>query len=260
MDNQTLNIKPKNGYGFVYCYISPSGKRYIGKTKTTLKTRAQHNTRGYKGCTAFYNAIQKYGFQNFSVEILQEVPIEVLTLVETQYIIDYDTTNPKKGYNIITDYHNFLSTLNRIPIYCYDGISGKFLKRYDSIAQAQRQMNVYRGSIQRIVNCKDHRVKNCVWLTEYFEQIQIEKNNLQPNSKEIFEYDCKTGNYLRSFSSIRQAARETGYDRKTISDQVANKSKKHSKYLFSSLKVDNIYDGSSTTIPCGVDSSESKQR
>ena len=50
MDNQKLSIKPRNGYGFVYKYTSPSGKIYIGKTKTTLKERAKNNAKGYKGC------------------------------------------------------------------------------------------------------------------------------------------------------------------------------------------------------------------
>ena len=66
MDNQTLSIMPKHGFGFIYCYTSPSGKKYIGKTKTSLKTRAENNQRGYKGCTAFYNAIQ-----NMDGKILQ---------------------------------------------------------------------------------------------------------------------------------------------------------------------------------------------
>lgn len=241
MDNQTLNIKPKSGYGFVYCYTSPSGKKYIGKTKTTLKTRAEQNARGYKGCTAFYNAIQKYGFDNFSVEILEEVPLDVLVEAETQYIIDYDTTNPEKGYNIVTDYHKFLAAFNRIPVYSYDGITGKFVQSYESIADAERIMNVYRGSIRRIINSHIHHVKGMLWLTEKFEQIEVVENNIQATSKNIHQYDPKSGEYICSFNSIREAAKLTGFDRKTISDQVAGKSKKHTKYYFSSLKVDNIY-------------------
>ena len=65
MDNQKLSIKPHNGYGFVYKYTSPSGKIYIGKTKTTLKERAKNNGNGYLNCTIFFRAIQKYGFEKF---------------------------------------------------------------------------------------------------------------------------------------------------------------------------------------------------
>lgn len=259
MDNQTLNIMPKHGFGFIYCYTSPSGKKYIGKTKTTLKTRASHNQRGYKGCTAFYNAIKKYGWENFQVEILEEVPLEILQEVETEYIIDMDTTNPQKGYNIVTTYYKFLASLRQIPVYSYDEFTGKFIQKFDSIAEAERQMKVYRGSIRRILNDPNHHVRNRLWKTEKFDYVEVVENNVQPNKKEIYRYDPITGNFLQSYSSIREAAKITGFDRKTISDQVAQKAKKEKKYIFRDFKVDNLYDGSSTTIPSGVNSSELKQ-
>lgn len=258
MDNQTLSIMPKHGFGFIYCYTSPSGKKYIGKTKTSLKTRAEYNQRGYKGCTAFYNAIQKYGWDNFQVEILEEVPLEVLLEAETQYIIDMDTTNPQKGYNIITDYHKFLSALNHIPVYSYDGQTGEYLERFNSIAEAEREMNVYRGSIRRIINDPIHHVRGRLWKTEKFDKVEIIPNNIQSNTKSIYRYDPITGEFLQEYASIREAAKITGFDRKTISDQVARKAKRERKYVFRDFKVKNLYDESSTTIPSGVGSSESK--
>ena len=260
MDNQTLSIKPKYGYGFIYCYTSPSGKKYIGKTKTDLKTRAKKNFVGYKGCVAFYNAIQKYGWENFEVEILEECPIEVLLEAETQYILDMDTTNPDKGYNIVTDYYEFLATLKKIPVYSYDGETGIFIEKFDSISDAERAMGVYRGSIRRIINSPTHHVRNRLWKTEFFQSVPIVKNNVQATSKKVYQYDPKTGDFLKEFSSIREAARQTGYDRNTIMLQVAEREKRHSKYLFRGYKVNNLFDESSTTIPCGVDSSESKKK
>ena len=258
MDNQILSIKPKFGYGFIYCYTSPSGKKYIGKTTTTLKERAGHNAIRYKGCTAFYNAIKKYGWQHFTVQILTEEPIETLLEAESQYIVDFDTTNPEKGYNIITKYIEFLANLKRIPVYSYDGQTGNFIEKFNSIAEAERAMQVYRGSIQRIINDNMHHVRNRLWKTEYYEKVPVTKNNLQSTSKTIYQYDPNTGDYIATFSSIRQAARVTGYDRNTIIRQVRQEEKKHNKYLFRSFKVNNLYDESSTTIPSGVDSSESK--
>jgi len=63
---------------------------------------------------------------------------------------------------------------------------------------------------------------------------------------------------LQAYASIREAAKITGFDRKTISDQVALKAKRERKYIFRDFKVNNLYDESSTTIPCGVESSDSK--
>ena len=70
--------KPKQGHGFIYRYISPSNKNYIGQTTKSLKERAKNNGNGYKNCSVFYNAILKYGFKNFKIEILGEFKIEFL--------------------------------------------------------------------------------------------------------------------------------------------------------------------------------------
>lgn len=46
------------------------------------------------------HAIRKYGKDNFKVETLCECLIEELNDEETKYVEQYDTTNPKKGYNL----------------------------------------------------------------------------------------------------------------------------------------------------------------
>jgi hypothetical protein len=69
-----MEKRPKSGYGFIYKYTSPSGSSYVGQTTRSLQERAGHNGKCYKGCDLFYKAIQKYGFSNFTVEILAEVP------------------------------------------------------------------------------------------------------------------------------------------------------------------------------------------
>ena len=56
---------------FVYRHTSPSGGVYIGIT-TNPKLRFSQNGEKYKGCHIFYNAIQKYGWDNFNHEILFE--------------------------------------------------------------------------------------------------------------------------------------------------------------------------------------------
>lgn len=261
MDNQTLNVRPKSGYGFIYCYTSPSGKKYIGQTRTTLKERAKLNAKGYKGCSAFYRTIQKYGWDNFSVEILDEVPLDVLNESEIQYILYYDTVNKEKGYNIMQEKYEYLASLKRIPVYSYDKNSGEFLERYESIAAAERAMNVHYGTIRRVLNLPNKHVRNRLWKTEKIEKAEIIKNNIQPHSIKVYMYDSKSGNFLQEFSSIREAAKLTGYNRCTIQEHVSRKNvKKGRKHTFKNYKVENLYNGSSTTIPImEVDSSESKE-
>lgn len=249
MDNQKLSVKPRNGYGFIYCYTSPSGKKYIGKTKTSLKERSKNNAKGYKGCSAFYNAIQKYGWENFEVEILEEVPIDVLDDIEVEYILMYDTSNKEKGYNIVTDRQEFIRIFNQIPVYSYNGETGEFIERFESVAAAERVMGVYRGSIRRILNDPLHHVKGRLWKTEKFNKVEVIKNNNQPTSLTVYIYDAKTGEFLQGFSSVREAARETGYNRSTIQEQLSKNVVKHAKkYIFRYFKVENLFNESSTTI------------
>lgn len=90
--------------GFIYKIYKYTNlinnKIYIGQTKQSLEERADKG-RNYKGSTHFYNAIQKYGWENFIGEILEEVnTIEEANEKETYYIALYDSTNQDIGYNI----------------------------------------------------------------------------------------------------------------------------------------------------------------
>lgn len=60
----------KDNYS-IYKHTSPSGKSYIGITKQGKK-RFGKDGNGYKKQRKFYNAIQKYGWDNFKHEIIED--------------------------------------------------------------------------------------------------------------------------------------------------------------------------------------------
>lgn len=248
MDDQTLSKKPQYGYGFIYCYTSPSGKKYIGQTRTTLKQRAGVNGKSYQGCSAFNNAIKKYGWENFQVEILEEVPLDVIDETEVNYILDYNTVDPKFGYNIMQERCKYMATLRHVPVYSYDEFTGEFLESYSSIADAERAMNVHAGSIRRTLNQLNHHVKQRVWMTEKFERVEVVPKNVQATSKKVYMYDGKTGQYLQEFDSLRAAARDTTIPRSYIATS-ATEERTWGKYprLFRFYKVDCLSLESSTT-------------
>lgn len=75
-----------------------NGKKYIGMTSRPLKQRS-NGGEGYKGCTKFYNAIQKYGWDNFRHIILyKNLTKEEAEFREQQLIKSHNTQT--KGYNI----------------------------------------------------------------------------------------------------------------------------------------------------------------
>ena len=85
----------------VYCYISPSNKRYVGITKNTLQQRAGANGQLYKHNTYFYKAIKKYGWNNFQKIILfDNLTQDIACDLERFYIRLWNTCNSDYGYNL----------------------------------------------------------------------------------------------------------------------------------------------------------------
>lgn len=77
-----------------------NGKVYIGQTKQKPEKRWD-NGRGYVDCSKFYNAILKYGWDNFEHIILyQNLSMEQADFLEMQLIEKYNSINDKFGYNI----------------------------------------------------------------------------------------------------------------------------------------------------------------
>ena len=77
-----------------------NNKKYVGLTRQTVEQRWQ-NGQGYKYCTLFNNAIKKYGWQNFSHEIVATgLSEEEACELERELIRDLHTCDKEYGYNI----------------------------------------------------------------------------------------------------------------------------------------------------------------
>jgi len=85
----------------VYKHTSPSGKSYIGQTKNLYKRNIEHKSNRTK-CSAFALAIKKYGWDNFTHEILIEnISVDEANDWEKFYIFIHNTLAPH-GYNLTT--------------------------------------------------------------------------------------------------------------------------------------------------------------
>lgn len=83
----------------IYKHTSPSGKSYIGQTRNIEQRNASHKIPSSK-CTAFRNAIQKYGWDNFTHEVLaDDLTLEQANVYEEQLIAEHNTLAPH-GYNL----------------------------------------------------------------------------------------------------------------------------------------------------------------
>lgn len=90
-------------YGLIYMFTNKANnKKYIGQTIQNIKNRiAQHKYKSKENSEnyAFYNAINKYGWDNFKCEIIDYADSEIdLHEKEIYYINKFDTY--KNGYNM----------------------------------------------------------------------------------------------------------------------------------------------------------------
>ena len=87
----------------IYAHINKiNGKVYIGQTcYRNINQRWRHGE-GYKHSPHFYNAIQKYGWENFEHIILFEdiCGYELADVIERELIQKYQSNNSEYGYNI----------------------------------------------------------------------------------------------------------------------------------------------------------------
>lgn len=239
MDNQQPSVnnglfyqKPKKGYGYIYKYTSPSGKSYIGQTINSLADRAKSLTTGigYKKCSLFWKAINKYGWSNFLASILIEVPIEELNKKEQEYINYYNTIAPN-GYNLA----NGGSGGKKKQVFVYSAQNGDFLEVYSSLSEAYIQTGVPIETISTIIstnngfkNYKDRRISHNLTFLDYYMPNYDISNLSRKNYCKIYVYD-REGNYLQSFETIVQAAKELDVGESSIR-KCLNGTSLHVKY------------------------------
>lgn len=89
----------KNRKYFVYRHVAPNGKMYIGITsKANPQDRWMNDGSGYLSNLHFWNAIQKYGWENFQhIIVAHNLSVDTACHLEEYLIKKYDTMN--NGYN-----------------------------------------------------------------------------------------------------------------------------------------------------------------
>lgn len=99
--DQIANISSRPQKEFViYKFTSPSGKSYVGQTNDYARRMQQHKST--KACRGLSNAIAKYGWDSFMVEILKDgLTLEEANHWEVFYIQHGKTISPF-GYNLNT--------------------------------------------------------------------------------------------------------------------------------------------------------------
>ena len=185
-----------------------NGKIYIGQTVGTLEHRmSQHKANGKK-ISVIGNAIHKYGWDNFDVEVIDEAEtIEELNRKEIYWIGYYKSLSPN-GYNLELGGRNALpeeETRKKISeankgrhlaeksprarkVYMFS-LNGDFIAEYGSVREASRQTNIPYGQISGVCRGEHFIARGYRW--------SYNKNKLPdlPNkSSIILTYNGKSAN------------------------------------------------------------------
>lgn len=133
----------------IYCHRNKiNGKLYIGQTKSTLIRRTRKDGSGYEGSSYFWNAIQKYGWDNFESTILEEnISDELIDEREKYWIHFFETTKPEYGYNHKIGGKNTHQSENgyKREIYCKE--TGEYFK---SLSDAAEWAGLQRTSMHQL--------------------------------------------------------------------------------------------------------------
>lgn len=140
-----------------------NGKQYVGQTKLPVEIRWGKNGQKYKGSIYFYNAIQKYGWHNFSHEIIADnLTLDEANTLEKLLIEKLQTRNPNFGYNI--SYGGDNKTITDITKQkwrdCGRGTKGRKVmcegKEFLSVSQCARYYGIKRESMKNWLNKKNN--------------------------------------------------------------------------------------------------------
>ena len=206
----------------IYVHINKiNGKLYFGQTKRNdVNLRFGKNGIQYKKCPYFWNAIQKYGWDNFEhIIIFENLSKEMADIIEKELIKKYDTTNYSFGYNLSEGGGNNSSIIQK-EVYQYS-IDGILIKKWESAQHAGDNLNIIPSNISGCCLRLSLTCGNYVWSYIPLEKTYFQDINYS-HCKKIKQYD-KYGNYLNTYSSIKEASITVGIKIGSIS----NSCKKH---------------------------------
>ena len=198
---------------YVYMYTSPSGKHYVGRTCNPQKIRSQTNGVGYRGSTAFWNAIQKYGWDNFEYEVLEEnIKCEDIDERENYWINYYHSSTDENGYNLKKPNH----TCKIFSEEARKRMSESQRKRDNSTYHHGHLSEEHRKSISKALKGKMVGEKNPSYGRVVVVSEETRKKLSKSSSIPVMQFDMN-GNYIQTFKSRREAGKVLNIPEKNIS-------------------------------------------
>ena len=202
----TMNIKNNKMYIGVHKQNCKEFDGYIGCGIATKDSRRLEHPK-----TPFHFAVKKYGYKAFVRQTLKVFNNELDAYAFEKYLVDEEWIKRNDVYNVALGgkgggYHL------RIPVLKYSK-EGDFIAKFPSVSDAA--MYTKKAARTEIaIACKNvgrYTSGGFYWSYEMPSGI-IQKIKIKPKynakSKAVLQYSIE-GNFLREFSSMRKAAKET---------------------------------------------------
>lgn len=200
-------------YG-IYKLTSPSGKVYIGQTYNLYKRLNTYRLARCKQQRHLYNAIIKYGFENFIIEILFKsnyfYGIEnSLNHAETYFINLYDSI--KCGYNIRGGGENNSISDETKLLMSKAALGRKFTDEHKSnLSKAKSGIKLSEDHINKIIKSNTGKKRS----KESIANVMAGRN-----LKSIYKYSLN-GKFIEKYDSISIAASEINIHRAAIETSI----------------------------------------
>lgn len=219
----------------VYIHEFPNGKVYVGIICNPVSLRWRKNGEGYWQQPYLYNAIKKYGWDNIIHDILEiDLALEEAWNAERYWISYYESNNPKYGYNIDSGGGTGKSLSEETKRKIANGNKGKYVteetreKLSRSLTGDKNPMYGMYGELNPFYG-KHHTEETRKILSEKAKGKYKGCDN--PSSRSVVQLDLD-GNYINTFTYIKDASAKTGVPVHVISRDCRKLIKKHTKYKF----------------------------
>lgn len=201
-------------------------------TRLSIEHRWKEHKQDYKRKnTHLYNAMLKYGIENFQIEQIEECPQDQLVLREAYWIKHYDSYN--NGYNMTEGKGEGNSTsFNARPVKQYS-LSGTFIAQYSSCGEAEAKTGIKCSNIQKVALGERKTAGGFQWkfLEDNTPVLSVQAHPGGGKGKTVLQYD-KEWNLINTYPSSRAAALALGKKNQSLSSSWFKDNKLHEGYYW----------------------------
>lgn len=226
----------------VYKHTSPNNKVYIGVTCQDPPEKRWANGFGYRNNKHFDNAISKYGWQNFSHEILiTDLTQKEAAEKEIEFIAQYNAADRNYGYNVsiggnslgkLSDEHKQkIGNSGMISVLQYTK-SFEFIRRWDSITEASINIGISASLISACCREKEQSAGGFIWRYEFPDLVRNPRGHTNTETYNSVDQYSANGEFLATYNNLETASLKTNIDRSTIGKCCRNEQRKAGGYIW----------------------------